>query len=171
MKYRVIHESFNAAGHSRRFQSLHPDSVSGGCFCASLQNVCPPRVILLLTSESSSNINPDPSLFMQCVSLEDPSMGSDFSQHNWRCGMSRICMPFPISIKFISSQWHLCGFSECQNITISAVTAKLCLAWPEFLGIETEAQATTNTLHRSSRPEQCRCLTWRHLQPMLWDWM
>lgn len=78
MKYRVINESFNAAGYSRRFQSLPP--VSGGCFCASLQNVGQPCVILLLTSESSRNINPDPSPFMQCVSLEDPDMGSDFSR-------------------------------------------------------------------------------------------
>lgn len=66
---------------------------------------------------------------------------------------------FPTSIKFISSQRHSCGFSECQNITISAVTAKLGLAWPEFLGIKTEAQATTNTLHRFPRPEPSRCLS------------
>lgn len=66
---------------------------------------------------------------------------------------------FPTSIKFISSQRHSCGFSECQNITISAVTAKLGLAWPEFLGIKTEARATTNTLHRSPCPEPSRCLS------------
>lgn len=62
--------------------SPYPLTVSGGCFCASPQNVGHPCVILLLTSEGSRNINPDPSPFMQCVSLEDPDMGSDFSQHN-----------------------------------------------------------------------------------------
>lgn len=79
------------------------------------------------------------------VSLRDPAMGSDSSPCSWRCGMSR--------------QWHLCGFSEYPYITISAVTAKLCLALPTFPGIKREAQATTNTLHHSSHPEWSRCLS------------
>lgn len=86
-------------------------------------------------------------------------MGSDSSPCSWRCGMSRPCMSFPTSVRFISSQWHLCGFSEHPNTAISAVTAKLCLAWPKFLGIKREAQATTNTLHHSSHPVQSRCLS------------
>lgn len=75
------------------------------------------------------------------------------------------------SIHFISSQWHLCGFTEYQNIAISAGTAKLCLAWPKFLGIKREAQATTNTLHHSSHPEQSRCLSnlGTCTMSMLWD--
>lgn len=84
-------------------------------------------------------------------------MGSDSSPRSWRSGcLSHACL-FPL--QFNSSQWHLCGFSEHPNIAIFAVTAKLCLAWPKFLGIKRETQATTNTLHPSSHPEQSRCLS------------
>lgn len=149
-----MHESLNAAGYSRRFQSPHADSVSGG---APLKNICCPRAILPSTPKSRRIMNPDPSPFTHCISLEDPCMGSGFSQHHKGVGCLGHSRLFPLQLK--SGQWHSCGLSECQNIAISAVTAKLCLAWPEFLGIKTEAQATTNTHHSSSRPEPSRCLS------------